>query len=145
MDDVGGKPAFAIVLKPGGLATDVGAGGCVDVALAVDVSWQDVGGSGMFAGQKVFLERPGGILASLPPREPLALAGLVRWSALGRKDDVEPAVAIEVTGPEVVAQTGCIVFREHMARPALGQAGIFRHLQPDGGVGEFALWLGAVG
>ena len=121
------------------------AGDDVQLAIAVDVGWQDVGGSGMFAGQKVFPERPGRILASFPPREPLALAGLVRGSALGRKGDVEPAVAIEVTGPEVVAQTGCIVFREHMARPALGQAGIFRHLQPDGGVGEFALWLGAVG
>ena len=38
MYDVGGKPAFAIVLKPSGLATDVGAGGCVDVAIAVDVA-----------------------------------------------------------------------------------------------------------
>ena len=38
VDDVGGKPAFAIVLKPSGLATDVGAGGCVDVAIAVDVA-----------------------------------------------------------------------------------------------------------
>ena len=38
VDDVGGKPAFAIVLKPSGLATDVGAGGRVYVTIAVDVA-----------------------------------------------------------------------------------------------------------
>ena len=38
VNDVGGEPAFAIVLKPSGLATDVGAAGRVDVAIAVDVA-----------------------------------------------------------------------------------------------------------
>ena len=38
MDDVGGEPALAVVLKPGGLAADVGAGGRVYVTIAVDVA-----------------------------------------------------------------------------------------------------------
>ncbi len=38
VDDVGGEPALAVVLKPGGLAADVGAGGRVYVTIAVDVA-----------------------------------------------------------------------------------------------------------
>ena len=136
-------PAGILVPDEAGAMT--AAGDDVQLAIAVDVGWQDVGGAGMFAGQEVFLERPGGILAGLPPGEPLALAGLVRGTALGRKGDVEPSVAVKVACTKVMTQTGRIVFRKHMACPALGQAGIFRHLQPDGGVWEFALRLGAVG
>ena len=86
------------------------AGNDVQLAIAIHVGRQDVGGAGMFSRQEMFLERPGGILAGLPPGEPLALAGLVRGTALGRKGDVEPSVAVKVACTKVMTKTGRIVF-----------------------------------
>ena len=38
VDDVGGEFAFAVVLKPCGFATEIGAGDGIDVAVAVDIA-----------------------------------------------------------------------------------------------------------
>ena len=38
VDDVGGKPTFTVILKPGGLTAHIGAGDGVDVAITVDVT-----------------------------------------------------------------------------------------------------------
>jgi hypothetical protein len=100
------------------------AGDDVQFAVAVHVCGKNVGGTGMLAGQAMFLERLGGILPRLPPCEPFALAGFDRRSALGGEGDVEPAVTVEVAGPEVMAQAGRVVLGEHVTCPPIGLAGI---------------------
>ena len=92
-------PAGILVPDESGAMSE--AGNDVQLAIAIHVGRQDVGGAGMFSRQEMFLERPGGILARLPPGEPLALAGLVRGSALGRKGDVEPAGTLGSSSPEM--------------------------------------------
>ena len=133
------------ILVPNEAGAVAAAGDDVQFAVAVHVCGKNVGGTGMLAGQAMFLERLGGILPRLPPCEPFALAGFDRRSALGGEGDVEPAVTVEVAGPEVMAQAGRVVLGEHVTCPPIGLAGILRHLQPDGGVGKFASRLGAVG
>ena len=93
----------------------------------------------------MFLERLGGVFAGFPPRKPFALAGFILRAALGGEGDIEPSVAIEIAGTEVMAQARGVFLGEHISFPALGGLGILGDIQPHGGVGELAHGLAAVG
>ena len=65
------------ILLPNEAGAVAAAGDDVELAVAIDVGGQDVGGTEMFAWESVFFEGLGRVLAGFPPRKPLALAGVV--------------------------------------------------------------------
>ena len=93
----------------------------------------------------MFLERLGGVFAGFPPGKPFTLAGFILRPALRGEGDIEPAVAIEIAGAEIMAQAWRVFLGEDIPFPALGGLGILGDIQPHGGVGELAHGLAAVG
>ena len=65
------------VFVPNEAGAVAAAGDDVELAVAIDVGGKDVRGTGMLAGEAVFFEWLGRILAGFPPREPFAHAGFV--------------------------------------------------------------------